>query len=86
MGKKKRRNKGFDPVKESIELGQIGAASVGGVGITAHIGQHVPASGQATATNIMRGMDTIKILPVMKGAGSVFGSLRHLEKKTKKKY
>lgn len=78
------KKKGYDPFKETMDVGLVGVGSVGVVGITGHIAGRMPHHGAGTSSSIIHSMDTIKILPTMKATGSVFGSLRHLEKKVKK--
>ena len=81
MGKKKV----FDPFKAVVDHGVLTAGTIGSIGIAGKINQTMPSS---TGSKIMGGMDSLKIIPVVHGAGIAMGSLGMLgevEKKARKK-
>lgn len=75
----KKRNKELDFVFDNMALS---AGVVGGTHIVGKMSSTMP-SPQSGA--IMKGMETMKIVPIMHATGGIFGQLQGLEKKVKKK-
>ena len=73
----KKHKKGFNPLDFTLEHGTL---QVGYMGMTG-IATRMPSSPQKG--QILSGMGSMRIIPTMHGISGVFGSLKHLEKKTK---
>lgn len=66
------KKKSFDPFDYTIQHGKITMGTIGTIGIVGSM-PHTPQT-----SNIIRGMDTMKIIPTVHAAGGVFGSLNML--------
>ena len=83
MGKKK--EKGFDPLDETLKFGQVSAGTMLVGGMPHMIGKSLPGtSGMADRISNVSGR-VLPVFPVMQGTHSVFGSLRYLEDTVKNK-
>jgi len=74
-----KHKKNLDFVYDNIK---INAGIVGGTAVVGKIGNimHSPQS-----NNIMKGMETMKIVPTIHATGGIFGQLNDLNKMVKKK-
>lgn len=70
--------KKYDLFGNIMEHGKISIGTVGVVGLTGRFAEQMPAGGSGTSSNIMRSMDTMKIIPTVHGAGVAMGSLSML--------
>jgi len=84
----KKKNKKFNPLDETLKLGQVGVGTMMAGSMPHIIGKSLPGT-SSTASRI--GSATGKVLPILpvtQGIHSVFGglgSLHDVEKKIKKK-
>jgi len=84
----KKKNKKFDPLDETLKLGQLSVGTMMAGSMPHMIGKNLPGT-SSTASRI--GNVTGKVLPIIpvtQGVSSVFGSLgslQNVEKKIKKK-
>lgn len=74
--------KKFDPFDAVMEHGKLSIGTVGVVGIAGKTAQHLPSS---TGSSIVKGMDTLKIVPTLHGASIGLESLRMLERKARRR-
>jgi len=79
-----KKSKKFDPLDETLKLGQIGAGTVIVGSMPFMIGKNLPGT-EATATRIGTASGRVlPIIPVTQGISSVFGSLGSLQDAVKK--
>lgn len=75
----KKRNKELDFVYDNIALN---AGIIGGTHLVGRLSTNLPSPQSGT---ILKGMETMKVVPTMHAMGGMFGQLQGLEKKVKKR-
>lgn len=74
-----KKSKKFDPLDFTIKHGSLTVGTMGVIGLA----DRMPDS--PSKQGIVRGMDTLKVVPSVHAVGGVFGSLGSLESVVKKK-
>jgi len=77
--------KKFNPLDAVMKHGKLTIGTVGTMGIAGKTLQHLPSP---TGTTVMKGMDTMKVIPAVHGTSiglGALGSLKGLERKKRRK-
>jgi len=84
----KKKKKGFDPLDETLKLGQLGAGTVIAGGMPSMIGKNLPGTSTTLSKINATSGKVLPIIPMMHGTKTVFGSmgmLQDVERKAKRK-
>jgi len=81
----KKQRYGFDPLDETLKIGQLSAGSMIVSGLPGMMSKSLPGTTQ-TASNISSmTSNSLSLLPRVQGISAVFGSLNMLDDQIKKK-